>query len=98
MNIIIVYVCGSLLSGDLIIKSDSFIAVQSLSSHRDNLLELGSLSSYFLNFIDSSSTVFSHVYRSSNYLSHLLTKVSLLTNFPLECSQNIPSNVPHTIF
>lgn len=58
LGIIKDYVVGSSLSISLIIESDSLLAISSLSSHVDDCLELGALSSYFLHSINSSNIIF----------------------------------------
>lgn len=67
------------------------------SSHENDFSKLSSLSSHFLNFLDSDSTVFSNVYKSGNFSKHLLTKITLLSNTHLELIQNIPLEVTHAI-
>lgn len=56
------YVVGFSFHDSLIIESDSLMAAKSLSPQGEYFYELGACSLHFLNSIDSTSIVFSHVY------------------------------------
>lgn len=82
LDIIKGYVIGSPLLAQLIIESDSFLAVSCLSLDRDDLLELGALASHFLTSIDYSDITFSHVYQTKNFPAHHLAKLVLQSPTP----------------
>lgn len=65
----------------MIIESGSLLAINSLHSAGEDLLELGALFSTFHSNIDMPSTSLPHVYRSINIPTHLLAKVALASNF-----------------
>lgn len=69
-----------------------------ISPHGDDYYDLGALSSFFLDSIDYNSTIFSGVYRLSNYLAHLLVKFDLRYSKTLKLTRNIPPHVKHAIF
>lgn len=71
----------------LIIESDSVLAVNCLFLDGDDLLELGALASHFLNSIDTSNTIFSHVYQTAKFLGSSLS----LTCLTIPCSPRMDS-------
>lgn len=77
LGIIEDYSMGLDFSTKLLLKSDSLLAVRSLFDRFTNLSEFGALGSSFLAQIDRGSSIFSHVKRAENVLTHLLARTIL---------------------
>lgn len=91
------YILGLLLSRKLIINSDLFLALESLTNFSIDILELRSLANDFFSKIDMISTSFSHVKREGYILVYLLAMNAIYFDLPLEWTRDIPYDVIQTI-